>query len=107
MQRCFYERGRDAIAMSDHQELKNLYIDAQHIDYEINIADIFLKLFYSACKHNRKGSIIFLFECYFDMFTEAERIALRQSFFYGKYQIKNKQLTHWYNECVLPIIRCY
>ena len=38
MQRCFYERGRDAIAMSDHQELKNLYIDAQNIDYEIQVS---------------------------------------------------------------------
>ena len=107
MQRILYQRGKDAVTRSDHMELKTLYQDAQKIDYDINITDLFLKLFYSACIHNRKGTIIFLFQCYFDMFTEAQRVALRQSFFYGKYQIKNKQLTHWYSESILPIIRCY
>ncbi len=106
MQRQFHKRGKKAIFIHDHEELKSLYKDARNLDYDVNIADIFLKLFYFACIHNRKDTIIFLFQCYFDLFTETERIALRQCFFYGKYQIKNKQLTQWYSESILPIIKC-
>jgi len=107
MQREFHKRGLSAIYVEDHIALKALYKETQELEYDINILDLFLKLFFSACIKNRKNTIICLFQCYFDLFTEAERIALRQSFFYGKYQIKNKQLTKWYSETILPIVKCH
>ena len=107
MQRQLYNLGKQAIFIEDHTELKSIYKEAINLDYDINMTDIFIKLFYSACIHNRKSTIIFLFQCYFDMFTKMERIALRQSFFYGKYQIKDVQLIHWYADTILPIIKCY
>jgi hypothetical protein len=108
MQQQFYNRGKKAIFVEDHVELKSVYKDAQNImDYNINISDLFIKLLYSACFHNRKNTIIFLFQCYFDIFTDTQRIALRQSFFYGKYQIKNEKLIRWYSDSILPIIKCY
>jgi len=58
-------------------------------------------------RQKQKGTIVFLFRSYFDLFTETERIALRQSFFYGKYKIKDKRLAQWYSHTILPIIRHY
>jgi hypothetical protein len=105
MQREFHKRGLSAIYVEDHIALKTLYKETRELEYDINISDLFLKLFFSACIQNRKNTIIFLFQCYFDLFTQVEQIALRQSFFYGKYRIKNKQLTQWYSDTILPIIR--
>jgi len=42
---------------------------------------------------------------YYEIFSEAERIGLRQSFYYGKFKIKKKSLVNWYNQCILPVIK--
>ena len=105
MQRQLINRGQSAVYCQDHAGLKTLYRETQRDDYQINIADIFLKLFYYACEHNRRSTIIFLFQMYFDVFGESERIALRQSFYYGKFKIKNKDLIKWYDNHIIPVIR--
>ena len=50
-------------------------------------------------------AIVFLFQMYYEIFSEAERIGLRQSFYYGKFKIKKKSLVNWYNQCILPVIK--
>ena len=42
---------------------------------------------------------------YFEIFSETQQIALRQSFYYGKFKIKNKELINWYSNTIIPIIR--
>ena len=107
MQRQLIQRGKNAVFIQDHQQLKNLYTETHNLDYQLNMADIFLQLFYYACQHNRQATIIFLLQMYYEIFSETERIALRQSFYYGKYKIKKKSLSSWYDKCILPIIRAY
>ncbi len=101
----FVKQGRNAVVAQDHIRLKELYTKIHSDDYQINIADIYLKLFYHACKYNRRSTIIFLFQMYFDIFTEGDRIGLRQSFNYGKFLIKDKATRNWYSRFLLPILR--
>ena len=42
---------------------------------------------------------------YFEIFTESERMALRQAFYYGKIKIKKKEMKKWYNDNILPVIK--
>ncbi len=105
MQKQFIRKGQAAIYRHDHKSLKELYMESQSKDYQINISDIFLKLFYYACTHGRRNTIIFLFQMYYEIFSQAEQIALRQSFYYGKFKIKDKNLQRWYTNNIIPIIR--
>ena len=105
MQREIIKRGKNAVFIQDHQQLKKLYNETQQFEYQINIADVFLQLFYLACQHNRQSTIMFLFQMYYEIFSETERITLRQSFYYGKYKIKKKSLSSWYDKCILQIIK--
>ena len=105
MQKELIKIGRDAVYTQDHEKLKSLYNHTQNEDYILNESEIFLKLFYYACKHNRKSTIIFLFRIYFDLFSFSQQIALRQSFYYGKFKIKNKKLQKWYNDNILTVIK--
>ena len=105
MQNNLIRRGQEAVYRQDHQTLKGLYMEVHKDDYQLNLSNIFLKLFFHACHHNRKSTIVFLFQMYFEIFSEAERIALRQSFYYGKFKIKEERLIRWYDQCILPIIR--
>jgi hypothetical protein len=97
--------GKDAIFIQDHQGLKNIYAQTLNRDYQLHIGDLFLKLFYYACKHNRKSTILFLFRMYFEIFTDGEKLALRQAFYYGKVKIKEKETKKWYNDNILPVIK--
>ena len=107
MQRILIDSGKHAVFNQDHETLKDIYIQSQDSDYQLNISAIFLKLFYHACQHERKATIIFLFQMYFEIFSEAEQIALRQSFYYGKFQLKHKYLVNWYDKHLLPMIKIY
>ena len=105
MQKKIISEGKNAVFVQDHAKLKNLYNTVENLDYNINMAEIFLKLFYYACNHNRKETIIFLFRFFYDHFSISEQIGLRQSFYYGKYKIKNKEIAKWYGSTILPIIK--
>tara|TARA_Y100000768_G_C23773336_1_gene584389 strand:+ start:182 stop:505 length:324 start_codon:yes stop_codon:yes gene_type:complete len=105
MQKELIKIGKDAVYTQDHEKLKSIYKHSQNTDYLLNESEIFLKLFYYACQHSRKSTIIFLFRIYFDLFSFSQQIALRQSFYYGKFKIKNKKLQKWYNNNILPIIK--
>ena len=103
MQRQLINRGKEAVYVQDHDQLKQLYAETHNRDYQVSVADIFLQLFYYACQHNRKK-----YHCIFisyEIFSDAERIGLRQSFYYGKFKIKKKSLVNWYNQCILHVIK--
>ena len=105
MQRRLLKEGKNAVLIQDHEELKDIYAQTLNRDYQLHTGDIFLKLFYYACQHNRKSTILFLFRMYFEIFTESERMALRQAFYYGKIKIKEKETKQWYNDNILPVIK--
>ena len=105
MNKQLVSKGKRAVYIQDHACLKSLYADINTNDYEINITDLFLKLFYHACQHERKSTIIFLLRIYYDIFSQCEQIALRQSFFYGKYKLKKKSMISWYSQYVIPLIK--
>ena len=107
MQREIIKQGKEAVYIEDHEKLKTIYKKTQNPDYSFNESDIFLKLFYYACQCNRKSTVIFLMRVYFDIFSFSQQIALRQSFYYGKYQIKDKNMKNWYDKSVLPIIKIH
>ena len=107
MQRALIDSGKQAVFNQDHQMLKDIYAQSQEMDYQLNLPNIFLKLFYHACQYDRKTTIIFLFQMYFEIFSEAEQIALRQSFYYGKYQLKQTYLVNWYDKYLLPIVKIH
>lgn len=99
------KKGKKAIDCQNHSEIKNLYFQTQNRTRRINLYDVFLKLFFYACQKERKDSIIFLMRMYMEYFSDTTKIALRQSFFYGKYKIKSASLRKWYSEYILPIIK--
>ena len=53
---------------------------------------------------NNFDAIIFLVNVYFNLGLY-DRLALKQTAFYGKYLIKDKKLRIWYDSCILPIFR--
>jgi hypothetical protein len=105
MNKQIISKGKSAVYVQDHIGLKTLYNDINRNDYQINISDLFLKLFYHACQHERKSTIIFLLRIYFELFSQCEQIALRQCFFYGKYKLKKKSMISWYSQYVIPLIK--
>jgi len=105
MHRRLLKEGKKAVFIQDHQELKDIYAQTLNRDYQLHTGDLFLKLFYYACQYNRKSTILFLFRIYFEIFTESEKIALRQGFYYGKVIIKKKEIKQWYNDCILSVIK--
>jgi hypothetical protein len=105
MHKRLLKAGKGAVFIQDHEELKNIYARTLNLDYQLHIGDLFLKLFYYACQYNRKTTILFLFRMYFEIFTESEKIALRQGFYYGKVIIKKKEIKEWYNDCILTVIK--
>ena len=107
MQREVIKQGKEAVYIEDHEMLKTIYKKTQNPDYSLNESYIFLKLFYYACQYNRKSTIIFLLRVYFDIFSFSQQVALRQSFYYGKYKIKDKNMKNWYDKSVLPIIKIH
>ena len=105
MHKRLLKEGKKAVFIQDHKELKEIYAQTLNRDYQLHIGDIFLKLFYYACQHNRKSTILFLFRMYFEIFTESEKMALRQGFYYGKVKIQQKEMKQWYSDCILPVIK--
>jgi len=105
MHKALLRAGKEAVFIQDHQQLKYIYSQTLNRDYQLHIGDLFLKLFYHACQHNRKTTILFLFRMYFEIFTESEKMALRQGFYYGKIKIKEKEIKKWYNDYILPVIK--
>ena len=92
---------KKAVFVQDHVGLKTIYENNLHRD----VSDLFIKSLYYSCQYNRKTTIIFLLQAYFDIFSEIEKIALRQSFVYGKYKIKDDGLRIWYNLYVMPMVQ--
>ena len=105
MHKRLLKAGKEAVFIQDHEELKNIYARTLNRDYQLHIGDLFLKLFYYACQHNRKSTILFLFRMYFEIFAEGERMALRQAFYYGKIKMKEKEMKKWYSDNILPVIK--
>lgn len=101
MYKKYTNLGKTAVENEDHEALQELYNDLNNSEYQINTAEIFLKLFYHACKLERKGTILYLYNFYKTMMSTCEKIALRQSFMYGKYLIKNSTLKEWYSKTIL------
>ena len=105
MYKKYVKLGKTAVYNEDHEALQELYKDLYNggqynNEYQINIEYIFLQLFYHACKLERKGTILYLYNFYQKM-SDSNKIALRQSFTYGKYLMKNKALKEWYSKTIL------
>jgi len=92
---------KDAICVQDHVRLKTIYGN----NLQRDMSDLFIKSLYYACQYNLKSTIIFLSQAYFDIFSEIEKIALRQSFAYGKYKIKDNELKKWYSANIMPLVQ--
>ena len=97
------------ISVYDLESLNDFYYDIKDIsnksDYDINYQYIFLQLLNHACLKKNKEIIIFLTRIYYEIFDEVAQIALRQSFIYPKYLIKDRLLTEWYNNTILTLIK--
>ena len=100
MYKKYINLGKNAVENEDHETLQELYIELHNTDHRINTADIFLKLFYHACKLERKGTILYLYN-YYKTMSICDKIALRQSFVYGKYLMKTIELKEWYSKTIL------
>ena len=76
-------------------------------EIEISIPNIFIKLFYFSCIKNKKDCIEYLINIYINDMDTVTKVGLRQSFYYGKYLIKDKKLYNWYDENILSLIKLY
>lgn len=100
--------GKYLINHHDLVGLDHLYQDIKTPDaeYRLNYSYIFQKLFIHACATESKEIIIYLIQMYFEIFNSVTQIALRQSFFYGKYMIKrDDDLVDWYSDHIIPLIK--
>ena len=91
MQRQLIQRGKNAVFIQDHQQLKKLYTETHNLDYQLNMADIFLQLFYYACQHNRQATIIFLLQMYYEIFSETGENCTKTKFLLWKIQNKKEE----------------
>lgn len=109
MDKVFLTEGKKHINLHYVNGLKELCQNIENnintSEYQINFQNIFQKLLLHACTKNSKECIIFLINLYFEKFDVVTKIALRQSFFYGKYLIKDKPTKAWYNDNIIPLIR--
>lgn len=101
--------GKKRIENKDVYGIEELYANMKTDsikEYQLNYAHIYKHLFLHACLKNNSNVIIFLTKAYFNL-SLCDKLALRQTVFYGKYLIpkKNKETIAWYNDCVIPIFR--
>ena len=103
--------GKKYIDIDNITLLKKLYVQIfdfntnENNDYVLNFQYIYKTLLLYACTKKKKQCIKFLFNLYFT-FDDISKIALRQTFFYGKYLLKKpKELIKWYDKYVLEKIR--
>ncbi len=100
--------GKHLINNYDTEGFENLYYDIKestNSDYEINYQYIFIQLLNHACLKKNKEIIIYLIKLYYEIFDEVAQIALRQSFIYPKYLIKDRLLTEWYNNNIIVLMK--
>tara|TARA_B100000900_G_C20393921_1_gene639816 strand:- start:286 stop:642 length:357 start_codon:yes stop_codon:yes gene_type:complete len=83
-------------------------------EYNLNYAYIFKDIFNHACLKGNKDLIKWFLDIYKLYFSDVEKIALRQIFYYGKYiiindrynNIKNKkELVNWYDKEIISSIK--
>lgn len=96
-----YKQIKDAVYVQDHVRLKEIYMENAS---KFDLSDLFIKSLNHACTYQRKSTIIFLLQSYYDVFSDIEKIALRQCFQYGKFLLKDKEMIDWYNMFVLPLV---
>lgn len=101
--------GKYLIGAHDIDGLTDFYHDLKshslNSEYDINSQYIFNQLFNHACLKKNKEIIIYLMMLFYEIFDDVSQIALRQSFVYPKYLIKDKLLTKWYSENILPLVK--
>lgn len=109
MDKWFLQIGKDLIDMDSVRGLESLYLEiiekTKDKEYSINISHIYQQLLYYASIKEKKGILEFLVGTYFEIFGDIEKIALRQSFFYCKYLIKDRELVGWFDQNVIPLIK--
>ena len=109
MDKVFICEGKKHIDANCPEALSQLYKSIEkHItdsEYCVNIQNIYQKLFLYSCIKNSKDCISFLMNLYNTKFDTVSKIALRQSFYYGKYLIKNKPIRAWYDSHIIAQIK--
>jgi len=98
-------QARNCIRYSDIQGLKSACEEISQS--RVNHAHFYKMLFLCACQYGCRNTIIWFVEVFFEFFSAIERIALRQTFFYGKHLVsKNAHVdTHWYDSNILSVFR--
>ncbi|MDC0230361.1 hypothetical protein OAK19_00210 [Aureispira] len=109
MNKIFIDQGKKAISLNNVPILQGLYDNIENkqrdVEYQINFQYIYQKLLFHACIKEAKDCIIFLLNLYLNNFDDVSKIALRQSFFYGKYLLKDEKLIDWYDKNIISKIR--
>lgn len=110
--RSIIKRGKNIIRVNDVKGLHDLYRDISQItnnDYQLSVAYIYQQLYTYACQFGSEDMLIWFIEIYYEIFSDMEKIALRQMFIYGKYVAnRNKCINNkWYNQCIIPLIKTY
>tara|TARA_B100000686_G_scaffold353097_1_gene457321 strand:+ start:858 stop:1190 length:333 start_codon:yes stop_codon:yes gene_type:complete len=109
MNKVFIDQGKEAISLNNVPILQRLYDSIKNkqkeVEYQINFQYIYQKLLYYACIKEAKDCIIFLLNLYLHKFDDVSKIALRQSFFYGKYLLKDEKMIEWYDQNIISKIR--
>tara|TARA_B100000886_G_C20021284_1_gene325975 strand:+ start:177 stop:509 length:333 start_codon:yes stop_codon:yes gene_type:complete len=109
MNKNLVSEGKYLIGLHDIDSFKDLYYETKKLsnrpEYKINYEYLFVQLLNHACLKRDKQIIIFLMRIYYEIFDDVSQIALRQSFVYPKYIIKDKTLTKWYSKNILPLVK--
>ena len=95
---------KECIKNDDREQLEHMIENVNTQDYQINYSYIFNQLLYYSCINNKKWCIEFLLNIYNKKFDEVEKIALRQSFVYGKYLCRNKEYKCWYQNLIKHLV---
>ena len=94
MESQYIREGKEYILRDNEVGLETVYQQIQNFnnqkdhEYQINYQNVYQKLLLFACIKHAKDCIFYLVNVYFE-FDDITQIALRQSFYYGKYLMKN------------------
>ena len=107
--RDIINEGKNYIKYNDLKGLESIYyhIAASTNDYLINGVYVFRNLYIYACQYGTRETLIWFIELFYEVFSDIERIALRQLFIYGKYTMRRNRCISvgWYNDSIISLVK--
>lgn len=109
LENALIRQSRQCIKAHSLDDLKSLCKRADVLSRQgaCSMITLYKLLLNNICIYGTQEMVVWFIEVFFEYFTEPDRMAMRQLFFYSKQLTKrNKNVdTGWFNDFVLPLVR--